>query len=250
VKRLPEGPPDISPQQLGAAGDEGEAKAQGQKTGAYLKGLGVNVDLAPVLDISEPETDRSIASRTFGTDPEVVSSVGTAFAQGLQSGGVVASPKHFPGLGRATVTTDERAVTIAATGQQLQTDIGPFETAVDAGVDMVMVATATYPGLTPRARQPAALSAQIVNGLLRGQLGFAGVVITDDLESPAVSGPAGTVAAQALRAGDDLLLYAKSVGGSDQAFNALVNEVKQGRLDRARVADSYARITSLKGDLP
>jgi beta-N-acetylhexosaminidase len=250
VKRLPEGPPDLTPRQLGAGGDESESKSQGQKTGAYLKALGVNVDLAPVLDISQPQTDRSIASRTFGTDSEVISTVGVAFAQGLQDGGVVSSPKHFPGLGRATVTTDEQPVTIAATSQQLQTDIGPFKAAVEGGVDMMMVATASYPGLTPGAKEPAALSSQIVKGLLRGQLGFGGVVVTDDLESPAVSGSPGTVAAQALRAGDDLLLYAKSTGGSDQAFKALVSEVKQRRLDRAVIANAYDRITSLKGDLP
>jgi beta-N-acetylhexosaminidase len=250
VKRLPAGPPDLSPQQLGAAGDDDESKAQGRETGAYLKGLGVNVDLAPVLDISQPNTDRSIASRTFGTDAEVVSSVGVAFAQGLRDGGVVSTAKHFPGLGRATVTTDEQAVTIAATAQQLQTDIEPFKAAVDAGIEMTMVSTASYPGLTPRSRQPAALSPRIVKGLLRDELGFDGVVITDDLEAPAIEGSPGAAGAQALRAGNDLLLYAKSTGGSDQAFKALVSEVKQGRLDRALIAAAYDRITSLKGDLP
>src|SRR5829696_2024810 len=249
VKRLPEGPPDLSPRQLGAAGDEGESTSQGQDTGAYLKGLGVNVDLAPVLDISEPTTARKISSRTFGTDPEVVSSVGVAFAQGLQDGRVVATPKHFPGLGRATVTTDERPVTIAATSDELQTDIEPFRTAVEAGVDAVMVSSASYPTLTPGSEDPAVFSPQIVKGLLRDQLGFEGVVVTDDLEAPAIAGSPGAAAAQALRAGDDLLLFANSTGGSDQAFKSLVNEVKQGGLDRTVIANAYDRITSVKGDL-
>jgi beta-N-acetylhexosaminidase len=250
VKRLPEGPPDLSPRQLGAAGDEDESRSQGEDTGAFLKGLGVNVDLAPVLDISEPNTARKISSRTFGTDPDVVSSVGVAFAEGLQAGGVVATPKHFPGLGRATVTTDERAVTIAATSEDLQTDIQPFRAAVEADVDAVMISNASYPTLTPGSEDPAVFSPQIVRGLLRDELGFEGVVITDDLEAPAIEGSPGAAAAQALRAGNDLLLFAKSAGSSDEAFQALVEQVQQGGLDRALITTAYDRITSLKGDLP
>jgi beta-N-acetylhexosaminidase len=250
VKRLPEGPPDRSPQQLGAADDASESEAQGRETGAYLRGLGVNVDLAPVLDVAQPNTARSIASRTFGTDPGVVSSVGVAFALGLQDGGVVAAPKHFPGLGRATVSTDERPVAIAATSDEVQSDIDPFRTAVDAGVDMVMVSTASYPTLTPGSRDPAAFSPQIVRGLLRDQLGFDGAVITDDLEAPAVEDDPGSAGALALQAGNDLLLYAGSPGGSDQAFKSLVSEVKAGQLDGALFASAYDRITSLKDNVP
>jgi beta-N-acetylhexosaminidase len=250
VKRLLEGPPDLSPRQLGAAGDEDESRSQGRDTGAYLKGLGVNVDLAPVLDISEPTTARKISSRTFGTDPDVVSSVGVPFAEGLQDGGVVATPKHFPGLGRATVTTDERPVTIAATSEELQTDMEPFRAAVDAGVDAVMTSNASYPTLTPGSEQPAVFSPQIVKGLLRDQLGFEGVVITDDLEAPAVEASPGDAGALALQGGNDLLLYAKSVDGSDQAFKALVSQVMEGGLDRSLIATAYDRITSLKENLP
>jgi beta-N-acetylhexosaminidase len=250
VKRLPEGPPDRSPQQLGSADDASESEAQGRETGAYLRGLGVNVDLAPVLDVPQANTARSIASRTFGTDPGVVSSVGVAFAVGLQDGGVVAAPKHFPGLGRATVSTDERPVAIAATSDELQSDIDPFRSAVDAGVDLVMVATASYPTLTPGSREPAAFSPQIVRGLLRDQLGFDGAVITDDLEAPAVEDDPGPAGALALQAGNDLLLYATSTGGSDQAFKALVSEVNAGQLDRALFASAYDRITSLKDNVP
>jgi beta-N-acetylhexosaminidase len=250
VKRLPQGPPDLSPQQLGASDDASESQAQGRETGTYLSGLGVNVDLAPVLDVPQPNSARSIASRTFGTDAGVVSSVGVAFARGLQEGGVVATPKHFPGLGRATVSTDERPVAIAATSDELQSDLDPFGAAVDAGVDMVMVSTASYPTLTPGSRDPAALSRQIVGGLLRDRLGFDGVVITDDLEAPAVEAEPGPAGALALQAGNDLLLYATSPGGSDQAFKGLVSEVKAGQLDRALFADAYERITSLKENLP
>jgi beta-N-acetylhexosaminidase len=246
VKRLKDGPPTVSPADLGKSGDEGQAKDQGQQTGAYLRGLGVNVDLAPVLDVATPLTAGSIKSRTFGSDPATVAKVGVAFAQGLNDSGAVATAKHFPGLGRATVSTDDRAVTIAATSQQLQSDLLPFKAAVAAGVPMVMVSTASYPTLG--AKKPAAFSPTIVKSLLRGQLGFDGVVITDDLESPAVTGtlPPVVAARSALAAGDDLLLYARSTKASADVFDDLVKAVKSGQLDRSVVQSAYDRITSLK----
>ncbi len=246
VKRLKDGPPTVAPADLGKSGDEGQAKDQGQQTGSYLRGLGVNVDLAPVLDVATPLTADSIKSRTFGSDPATVAKVGVAFAQGLNDGGAVATAKHFPGLGRATVSTDDRAVTIAATTEQLQSDLLPFKAAVEAGVPMVMVSTASYPTLG--AKKQAAFSPTIVKSLLRGQLGFDGVVITDDLESPAVTGtlPPVVAARSALEAGDDLLLYATSTKASSDVFGDLVKAVKSGQLDRSVVQSAYDRITSLK----
>jgi beta-N-acetylhexosaminidase len=246
VKRLPQGPPNASPQQLGKSGDEGQSRDQGKATGTYLRGLGINVDLAPVLDVSHSNTASSIKSRTFSSDPAVVTKVGVAFAQGLQDGGVVATPKHFPGLGRATVSPDDNPVTIAGTSQQLQSDIEPFKGAVDAGAKMVMVSTASYPTLgSPK---QAALSAGLVSGLLRGQLGFDGVVITDDLDAPAITDTTSPVvaASSAIKAGNDLLLYARSASASDRAFRSLVTQVKSGQLNRSLFQEAYDRITSLK----
>jgi len=246
VKRLKQGPPDISPAQLGKSGDENQAKDQGQKTGSYLQGLGVNVDLAPVLDVAKPTTAATIKSRTFGSDPAVVSKVGVSFAQGLQDGGAVATAKHFPGLGRATVNTDDRPTTIAATSDELNADLEPFKAAIAAGVKMMMVSTASYPTLG--AKKPAAFSPTIVQSLLRKQYGFDGVVITDDLEGGAVTQtlPPVVAATSALKAGDDLLLYAKSGNASQKAWSAVVREVKSGQLDRSILQSAYDRITSLK----
>jgi beta-N-acetylhexosaminidase len=246
VKRLPQGPPNASPEQLGKSGDENQSRDQGKATGSYLRGLGINVNLAPVLDVSQPNTANTIKSRTFGSDPAVVTKVGVAFAQGLQDGGVVATPKHFPGLGRATVNPDDNPVTIAATSQQLQSDLEPFKGAIEAGAKLVMVSTASYPTLG--STKQAALSAGIVGGLLRDQLGFNGVVITDDLEAPAITDTTSPVvaASSAIKAGDDMLLYGQSTAASDRAFTSLVSEVKSGRLNRALFQDTYDRITSLK----
>jgi beta-N-acetylhexosaminidase len=246
VKRLNDGPPDISPVDLGKSGDEDQARDQGEKTGSFLRGLGVNVDLAPVLDVSQPQTADSIRRRTFGSNPDAVAKVGVPFAEGLQDGGTVATAKHFPGLGRATVSTDDRPVTIAATSDQLQNDLVPFRAAVEAGVRMVMISTATYPTLG--AKKPAAFSPTIIKSLLRDRLGFDGVTITDDLESPAVTGtlPPIVAARSALEAGNDMLLYAANANASEKAFGSLVREVKNGQLDRAVVEAAYDRITSLK----
>jgi beta-N-acetylhexosaminidase len=250
VKRLKNGPPDSSPPQLGQAGDEDAAKDEGQKTGSYLKDLGVNVDLAPVLDVKHPQTANTIAARTYGSDAAVVSKIGVAFIEGLQDSGVLATAKHFPGLGAATVNTDDRPVAVAATKQDLEAGLEPFRDAVDADVAMVMMSTASYPTLG--SKKQAAFSPAIVQGLLRDDLGFDGVVITDDLDSGAVASVTtpGLAARNALKAGDDLLLYATANEASDKAYGSLITQVKRGDLRRGPIEDAYDRITSLKDDLP
>jgi beta-N-acetylhexosaminidase len=245
VKRLP-GPPDQSARQIGDSGDADLARQQGASTGTYLAGLGVNVDLAPVLDVERPATADSIASRTFGDDPELVSELGAAFIEGLQGANVAATAKHFPGLGLATANTDFGPVTVVATEEDLNAAAAPFQDAIDAGVDMVMMSTASYPGLG--SRQPAALAPQIVRGLLREQLGFQGVIITDDLEGDAISdemNPANAAVA-ALAAGNDLALAS---GTATRAFDAVVKAAKAGELDRDLLDLAYARVATLKAGL-
>ncbi|HYU16983.1 MAG TPA: glycoside hydrolase family 3 N-terminal domain-containing protein [Candidatus Acidoferrum sp.] len=248
VKRLP-GPPDQSPPQIGESGDADVAREQGDATGTYLAGLGVNVDLAPVLDVERPTTADTIASRTFGDDPNLVSELGVAFIEGLQGADVAATAKHFPGLGLATVNPDDGPVTVAATEEDLSAAVAPFQDAVEAGVDMVMMSTAAYPGLG--SREPAALAPQIVQGLLRDQLGFEGVIITDDLEGDAIADerdPANAAIA-ALAAGNDLAVFARSARTAATAFDAVVKAAKAGELDRGLLDQAYARVATLKAGL-
>jgi beta-N-acetylhexosaminidase len=248
VKRLP-GPPDQSAAQIGDSGDADLARQQGASTGTYLAGLGVNVDLAPVLDVERPATADTIANRTFGDDPELVSELGVAFIEGLQGANVAATAKHFPGLGLATANTDFGPVTVVATQEDLNAAATPFQDAIDAGVDMVMTSTASYPSLG--SREPAALAPQIVQGLLREQLGFQGVIITDDLEGDAISdemNPA-KAAVAALAAGNDLALFALSSATATRAFDAVVKSVKAGELDRGLLDRAYARVATLKAGL-
>ena len=184
VERLPSLPPDGTPSELAARGTE-ELAAQARATGRALSGLGIDVDLAPVLDVPT-SADAAIASRSFGDQPAAVGDAGTAFITGLQDQGVAATAKHFPGLGAAVTNTDLEPVSIDVNRAALNAGLEPFSDAIAAGVDIVMVANATYPVLD--AERPASLSRKVIEGTLRERLGYSGVVITDDLGAGALTG--------------------------------------------------------------
>jgi beta-N-acetylhexosaminidase len=243
VKRLRSGPPFQSAAQLGASSDPSPARRAGFATGRYLRSVGVSVDLAPVLDVpgSRPSF---FGSRTFGRDPATVARVGVAFAQGVEAAGVAATAKHFPGLGTAPASTDGRDVTVNSSQGDLLRRLAPFRSAVEAGVQLVMVGSARYPALD-RTRLPALLSPTIVNGLLRDQLGFHGVVITDTMGGPAVVRfPRAPL--RAIRAGVDVLLYSASEQASADGYRILLDAVRTGELRRSTLLTSYDRILRLK----
>jgi len=247
VKRLPEAPPERSPAELAAPGDERAARVAGRETGRYLARLGINVDLAPVLDV--PSSPSSfIAARAFGTDPRVVAANGTAFAEGLQAGGVISAVKHFPGLGKAVANTDLEPSEIESREAALGEDLAPFREAIARDVRMVMVGLATYTSIDPEA--PAGLSEAIVEGLLRRALGFDGVVISDDLGAGAVQAVASEREApvSAARAGIDILLFAKTADGGPTR-EALLDALRSGELSRDELERSLVRILALKGGL-
>ena len=200
VKRLP-GPPDLGPEEIADEGPE-TATEEGNKTGQYLRGLGVNVDLAPVIDVAHDNTEDTIVSRTYSEDPAEVGELGSAFITGLQSQRVAATAKHFPGLGLATQNTDFDQVQVQSTTEEYQADLEPFRQAIAAGVDMIMVGTALYPDVS--GQNPAAFSANVVQNELRTKLAFQGVVITDDLEAPGANETPGAAAVRAIRAGCDI----------------------------------------------
>jgi len=246
VKRLP-GPPTKA---LSKMNSVSTAYAQGLATGRYLHGLGIGLDLAPVLDV--PASPRAfIASRAFSNKKTVVASRGTAFAEGLVDGGVAASVKHFPGLGRLLQSTDYWPGRIHASRSALARDLFPFRTAIDAGAPAVMVGTAAYRAYG--GRLPAACSPKIVTGLLRQTLGFEGVTLSDDLNTagarPLLPFPESAV--QAVKAGIDMI-YVSGVdaNGSDavgkQAYAALLSAARRGDISRSQIQASYDRILELK----
>jgi beta-N-acetylhexosaminidase len=243
VKRLQAGPPTQAPSQIASAAD---ATRQGHATALYLRGLGVNVDLAPVLDVRRPGS--FVASRAFAATPGRVAELGGAFAKGLQDAGVAATAKHFPGLGHATANTDAGASVVGASRQALDADLAPFASAAQSGIALVMMSNASYPAYGPG---PAVLSRQVVNDELRGKVGFGGVIVSDDLEAGAVRAvmPPGDASVAAAKAGVDMLLLARSPSSYDVAYRALLAAARDGRLNRGQLEQSYQRIEQLQTSL-
>ena len=248
VKRLP-GAPRRSPPEIAATGDPGTALAEGKATAATLRAAGMNVDLAPVLDVPREGGALAAEGRGFGTSPAQVAVYGTRFARGLRRGGVAATAKHFPGFGAAEVNTDAAAVRIDAPASELRRiDQAPFRWAIDAGVDLVMLSSAVYPGLDPR---PAVLSRRIATGELRDRLGFRGVSISDDLQTPAFGAWGGSpgAAVRATRAGVDLLLFAQTYDGATVAAAAVEDAIRRGSLSRRALEASGERVRRLRTSL-
>jgi len=247
VKRLP-GAPARSPAQLGALGDPALARAEGLATARNLRGVGVNVDLAPVLDVGLPGSSVRALGRTFGATPRRVARLGGAFAEGLAAGGVLACAKHFPGLGRALANQDERINRIEAPLDALRrSDEAPFRAAAREGIALTMVSSAVYPALAAR---PALFSARVATAELRRQAGFAGVAISDDLETASLAHVAPErKALAAARAGVDLLLFAQSAAAAERGGAALVRAVRGGRLPRAALDAGADRVIALRAGL-
>ena len=242
VRRLRDAPPSHSARELAARGVDG-VRAAGRATGRALRRAGVNVDLAPVADLSRPGGDLGRDGRTFAATSTAAGQLAGAFAAGLRAGGVQATAKHFPGLGAASDNTDDRVVRIGLSAPVLRSrDEPPFAAAVRAGAGLVMLANALYPALDPKL--PASLSPAIVREL-RGRLAFGGVTVSDDLEADALK-PYGNpvrLARLGVRAGVDLLLYARSYAATEQAARALE------RLPRSALEPGAERVLALRASL-
>jgi beta-N-acetylhexosaminidase len=212
VKRLPWAGPNESEAQIGASADPAAAAAAaGAQAAAGLTGVGLNVDLAPVLDVYRQAGDFDDQyQRSYSMNPAVVAAAGAAFIRALEAGGVAATVKHFPGLGAAGAgqDTDNEPVEIDLSASTLRSvDEAPYRAAIQAGVQLAMVSWATYPALDSRLL-PAGLSPTIIQGELQQRLGFSGVTITDALGAGALGayGSLGNRTMLAARAGMDALL--------------------------------------------
>jgi beta-N-acetylhexosaminidase len=254
VRRLP-GPPDLSEKQIGQAADP-PAQAAGAGTGAAatLRQAGLNVNLAPVLDVYRaPGNFIDQYGRSYSRHAGPAARLGAEFVRAQQSGGVAAAAKHFPGLGAASrdQDTDLRPVRLTVRAAILrQLDERPYQAAIAAGVRLIMVSWAVYPALDRY--RPAGLSPVVVQGELRQRLGFQGVTITDALEAGALRGY-GTIARRgqlAALAGMDLLLCAgHSTGEGRRAAAGLARAYRDGLLSRAAGQAAVARIAALRSSL-
>ena len=256
VRRL-DGPPTLSAKQIGQSPTPwATATNEGGAAGSFMRGLGVNVDLAPVLDVYRtPGNFIDEFGRSFSSNPATVQKLGQLFATAMQSKGVAATVKHFPGLGAATRSqnTDERPVTLNVPLTQLRSvDERPYQAAVAARVKLAMVSWAVYPALDKTF--PAGLSSKIVLGELRNRLGFAGVTITDALEAGALKNFGGTAnrAKLATKAGMDLLLCAEEqVAQGVTARNALRSDfLASSPTAQANFKAAAERVLALRATLP
>jgi beta-N-acetylhexosaminidase len=244
VKRLP-GPPSLSAEQMGGAG-RSTCRKQGRATGEMLRRTGVNVDLAPVLDVARPGSVMDDEDRSFGSDPDLVAACGGAFANALERAGVSPTAKHFPGLGAARLNTDSAVQRIDLSKSRLRRiDEAPYREFARGGARdrLAMISSAIYSAFGDR---PAAFTRGIVRGELRRRLGFRGVSITDALETASTEAFGGPTRAAKLaaRAGTDLLLFA-SFDAAKQAAKAL-----RSMAGRRSFRDSVARVQTLRARLP
>jgi beta-N-acetylhexosaminidase len=246
VKRL-SGPPDASAQEMGKRGKRYSSR-QGAKTGKSLEGVGVNVNLAPVLDVGRRGGFIRAEHRSFGSRPGRVIDTAIPFAAAMQDKGVAATGKHFPGLGSAKQNTDNAVQKIKLSRAKLRkVDEAPYGPFTEQGGDVVMLSTAVY---THFSHRPAVATKKVATGELRRRIGFAGVSITDALETPAVDrfgGPI-SVGVKAAKAGTDLLLLTDD-GDAAKAGQALQKQLKNGGLKRATAKRSVNRVLRLRARL-
>jgi beta-N-acetylhexosaminidase len=234
---------------LGAVDDVALTQAVYRALGTELAALGINVDLAPSVDVNTATDNPVIGTRSFGSDTGLVARHAAAAVTGLQAAGVAACAKHFPGHGGTRTDTHDSVATVDVSLRLLaQRDLPPFEAAIAAGVRAIMPGHLRVPELT--GDQPASLSAAALTGLLRGELGFTGVIISDALEMRAVSGPFGMpeAAVRAVVAGTDLICLGRD---QDQPAylavrDALVAAVTAGRLPVARLEEAAGRVAELR----
>ncbi|CAN5577949.1 glycoside hydrolase family 3 protein [soil metagenome] len=234
---------------LGAAEDPALTEAVGLATARELRALGVTVCYAPVCDLAVTPDNVSLGTRAFGSDPDAVARQAAAFTRGLMAGGVVATPKHFPGFGAVSVDP-HHALGIIELGEAelLARELVPFRAALAAGAGMAMSGHVALPALTGERDLPATLSRAVMHDLLRGELGFRGVSITDAMDMRALApGPAQVVdGIVALRAGVDLLLMTPDVAAQRQLEAGLRQAAVRGLLPGGHVLAALRRIARLR----
>lgn len=229
---------------IGSSGDAAKAQEAGAAIGTYLSGFGFNLDFAPVADVAA-EGNTTIGERSFGSDTNLVAPMVAAAVQGLQSTGVSACLKHFPGLGDTTEDTHEG---MAATDKTLEdfttVDFPVYQAGIDAGADFIMVSHLSAPNVTGD-NTPASLSGKMINEILRGQLGYQGVVITDAMNMTAITDyyTPDQAAVMALEAGADMILMPEDF---DAAYNGVLEAVNNGTLTEERINESLVRIYRVK----
>jgi beta-N-acetylhexosaminidase len=231
---------------LGATNKAALARQAGRAMGRELAAAGFNVNFAPVLDVDSNPANPVIGDRAFARTPGRVARLGLAFAEGLMDAGILPCGKHFPGHGDTSEDSHLALPEVARSLKALQrVELLPFRRAIAAGLPMLMSAHVRYPALDPDL--PATLSYKILTKLLRHQMGFRGVVVSDDLAMHALDGygPIAELAPRALAAGCDLLLACQSLEDGEAAVAGIQRALDDGRLSERRVSEALRRVSKL-----
>ena len=232
---------------LAATGNALNAYNVGKYSGMELRHYGVNLNFAPVMDVNNNPQNPVIGVRSFSDDPEVVSSYGINLIKGYSEANVLTTAKHFPGHGDTVVDSHYGLPKINHNKERLyEIELAPFIDAINAGVDSIMSAHIIFSAFDNEL--PATLSYKVLTELLREELGFGGLIITDEMRMQAIRDNFGVAEAgiMALKAGADMLLYAESTSTSVEAYNGVLNAIKAGEISEARIDESVYRVIKTK----
>lgn len=235
---------------VGQRASEPLAYEVGQAFGRELSAVGINMDMAPVLDVLTNPDNTVIGDRAFGPDPHGVARLGLAFMHGLHAAGMVAVAKHFPGHGDTRLDSHVALPISERTKAQLKAcELLPFQAAIGAGVQAIMTAHVIFKAWDPA--HPATVSASILRDILRTELGFSGVIVSDDLGMAAMSEtmPWEEIPLRAIRAGVDLLLICHHRPRQEQAYTAILRAVEAGEVAETLIDAAVARVHALKSGL-
>jgi len=251
IARVADAPDMPNVMALGAVDDSKAAYRLGEITAREARAVGIQWAFAPVADVNGDPDNPIVGDRSFGEDPEMVSRMVAAYINGAHAGGMLVTAKHFPGHGDTEMDSHVGLVTLNEPLDHLRrVEFAPFRAAIAAGVDAIMLAHERVPALDPDPNKIATTSAKVIQGYLRGELGFKGVVITDAMEMKGLTDlyrgdphPVARAAVDAVKAGADIVMLSDHV---DEVYQAILAAVKTGEISESRIDKSVARIMAMK----
>jgi beta-N-acetylhexosaminidase len=239
---------------FGAAGNPADAESAGRITGVEARAIGVHWNFFPDADVNSNPANPVINTRSFGEDPQQVGALAAAYIKGAHEAGMLVTAKHFPGHGDTATNSHLGLAEVSGDLQRLRSvELPPFQAAINAGVDSVMIAHVTVPALEPDPNKVATTSQAVVTGLLKTTMGFQGLVVTDALDMNALMriyasspNPSGAAAVAAVKAGNDMVLIPLDIDG---AYNGLLQAVRSGEIPQAQIDQSVLKVLRAKASL-
>lgn len=255
ASRLNDVPDFPWPMAFGAAGNATEVERFAAITARQARAVGIQWALAPVADVNSNPANPVINDRSFGEDPEQVGALVAAFIRGAHENGLLVTAKHFPGYGDTSIDSHRSVASVEGNSEHLQTvEFPPFRRAIESGVDAILLAHARVPALDPEPGRITTVSPKVVNDVLKNQLGFKGVVITDALEmrgltelyDPQKVSPTAQAAVDAVKAGCDVIMLPTDPDGP---FHAIIEAVQRGQIPESRIDESVRKVLMMKASV-